>query len=213
MTKTAAWPFDLGNRCYHRHCFVKAPMRSGSKILFIGHAPPPRSQWRSSAHGGGNATINHLSNFWRSEAFASQLAARGLGPETRNSDVSLDVVNIVPVISVGTKPIGKPSGTCLRTYLTTQRLRDKNMRWIRALVEHGGHNMIIVGWGRVRGDRSKLAGEFLQVLQENALERTIVYCSVEIENPRDATTLRYAGHPHGGFNKGKAAQPLPDFLA
>ena len=150
-------------------------MRGGSKLLFIGHAPPPARQWQSTKLSGGNATINHLSRFWRSEGFARVLHSKGLGPEPIETDVALDIVNIIPVISVGTEPIGKKGGTCLNDYVGSGGRRTKNSDMIRHQVEKGKHDLIIVGWGHMTGSRAKLANDMLSYLRKEALDRTIVY--------------------------------------
>jgi hypothetical protein len=207
MTKAITRP-DVGNLCYLRHCTVLAPLKKESRLLFIGHTPPPARQWVTSAICGRNPTIRQVQALLKSDIFLERLVEMGLAADALNP-VKLNAANILPLVGVSTKPMGSPeTGHGFVHYQSDRRAQEKNASLLRRLVREGGYDVILIGWGRLSDSLSPFSKWVVEYLREHAESRTLIFCSIGHEEPGSNWRKTYPGHPRGGFKRGIAAQPL-----
>lgn len=203
---------DVGSYCFARECEIQAPLAAGTKLLFVGHSPPPANQWKAVEQAGRNSTVIALESFLQAPAFAVQAAKMGVQIQSRCSAVNLQVANAIPVISVSSKTVGSYiNQRGLLQYAADEAAIEENDKTIRNLVSDERVSLIILGCGNPKQSQSPFVRRIVHILRRFAEDRTILYCSIGHGLPAASFTKKYAGHPRPGHLRGIAAQPLSEF--
>lgn len=125
------------------------------------------------------------------------------------NQVKLNAANIIPLISVGIKPMGDPdTGRGFNDYQKNKRAQERNLLLLKKLITKGRYDIILLGWGKLSDALSPYSKAVVEYLRAEAESRTLIFCSVGHDEPATNWRKTYPGHPRGGFKHGIAAQPL-----
>lgn len=192
---------------------LTAPLLPSSRILFIGHTPPPWDQWerrkRSAniSHSRSQTAFQGLERMLQSQEFIDGAMQLGL-QLAPSSDVQTDFLNLIPVVCRTFEDARRRNGPVI-SFMRDAHAKAENCCLLLDTILTGGHELIIIGWGRLRGGKMELAKPVMKALRASAASRTIIYRSVGHDHP--SPFHRYAGHPAYKDERGRLAVPLGKF--